>query len=61
MQAADCNFATCALERQVTGVTEDCLRVWLQEFLLATSDEVPVLIGIKLVATYPQALHDTAR
>ena len=55
------HFATCALKRQVKGVTEDCLRVWLQVLLPATSDEVPILIGIKLVATYPQALHGTSR
>jgi len=53
-----CNMC---LEKTSQRVTEDCLRVWLQELLPATSDEVPVLISIKLVATYPQALHDTAR
>ncbi len=61
MQAADCIHATCALKRQVKGVIGDCLRVWLQVLLPATSDEVPVLISVKLVATYSQALHGTAR
>ena len=53
MQAADCMFARCAVKRQIKGVIADCLRVWLQVLLPATSDEVPVLISVKVVATYP--------
>ena len=55
------HFCNMCLEKTSQRVIEGCLRVWLQVLLPATSDEIPVLIGIKLVATYPQALHGTAR
>ena len=55
------HFCNMCLEKTCQRVSKDCLRVWLQVLLPATSNEVPVLIGIKIVPTYPQTLHGTVR